>query len=220
LATSVNPKPLKLGLKILLLPLYTILKPRESYARLRRIVRESSPGVRALASLYAFIGFSLLSTLAIILAGFLRAIMKAAGLHPGEAFSTAFTSLYAAFLYPFLAALILGFLDTILILVPVKLMERDAPDYLGILLIRFSSLIAYAVKPGYIAASEGPEKLGVASIYGLHLNGSLYGASLLVTLFTYIMTAWGLVRSGGTRWRTALVASAVPIIAHIAVGLA
>ncbi len=123
----------------------------------------------------------------------------------------------AAFIYPLFIAIALGLLDTILIIIPAKLLERDTPDYLGILLIRTSSLIGYAVKPALIALLHGPSSLSIIEVYKLHLSGSMAWISITVTLVTYALTVYGLVKSGGLRKSVAAVSAGVPIIAHILV---
>ncbi|MCE4614376.1 MAG: hypothetical protein F7B60_02430 [Desulfurococcales archaeon] len=89
------------------------------------------------------------------------------------------------------------------------------PDYLGILLIRTSSLIGYAVKPAIIALIYGPTAVTIIGIYELNLTGHMAWISVTVTAITYVLTVIGLVKSGGLGKPTALISARVPIIAHL-----
>jgi len=201
----------------LLLPIRVLTNPRDTYSRLRSTVRKAPGTVKAIANIYAYIGFSMISAFLILLAGFLYSMYKMATLDITGAFGGFAHAVIAAFIYPLFIAIALGLLDTILIIIPAKLLERDTPDYLGILLIRTSSLIGYAVKPALIALLHGPSSLSIIEVYKLHLSGSMAWISITVTLVTYALTVYGLVKSGGLRKSVAAVSAGVPIIAHILV---
>ncbi len=201
----------------LLLPIRVLTNPRDTYSRLRSTVRKAPGTVKAIANIYAYIGFSMISAFLILLAGFLYSMYKMATLDITGAFGGFAHAVIAAFIYPLFIAVALGLLDTILIIIPAKLLERDTPDYLGILLIRTSSLIGYAVKPALIALLHGPSSLSVIEVYKLHLSGNMAWISITVTLVTYALTVYGLVKSGGLRKSVAAVSAGVPIIAHILV---
>ncbi len=201
----------------LLLPIRVLTNPRDTYSRLRSTVRKAPGTVKAIANIYAYIGFSMISAFLILLAGFLYSMYKMAKLDITGAFGGFAHAVIAAFIYPLFIAIALGLLDTILIIIPAKLLERDTPDYLGILLIRTSSLIGYAVKPALIALLHGPSSLSIIEVYKLHLSGSMAWISITVTLVTYALTVYGLVKSGGLRKSVAAVSAGVPIIAHILV---
>ena len=201
----------------LLLPIRVLANPRDTYSRLRSTVRKAPGTVKAIANIYAYIGFSIISAFLILLAGFLYSMYKMATLDIAGAFGGFAHAVIAAFIYPLFIAVALGLLDTILIIIPAKLLERDTPDYLGILLIRTSSLIGYAVKPALIALLQGPSSLSVIDMYKLHLSGSMAWISITVTLVTYVLTVYGLVKSGGLRKSVAAVSAGIPIIVHILV---
>ncbi|MCE4617668.1 MAG: hypothetical protein F7C32_03700, partial [Desulfurococcales archaeon] len=60
--------PLGRGLGIIrsfLLPLYTVVRPREAYRRLRHVVKKSSPIMRLMLVFWAYIGFAFLSMIAV-----------------------------------------------------------------------------------------------------------------------------------------------------------
>ena len=201
----------------LLLPIRVLTNPRDTYRRLRSTVRKAPGTVKAIANIYAYIGFSMISAFLILLAGFLYSMYKMTTLDMAGAFGGFAHAVIAAFIYPMFIAIALGLLDTILIIIPAKLLEKDTPDYLGILLIRTSSLIGYAVKPALIALLHGPSSLSVIEVYKLHLSGNMAWISITVTLVTYALTVYGLVKSGGLRKSVAAVSAGVPIIAHIIV---
>ncbi len=182
---------------------------------MRHTVKQAPPVVKAIANIYAYIGFSMTSTMLILMAGFLYSIYNVATLHITQAFGEFIHSIAAAFLYPIIIAVALGLLDAILIIIPAKILDKNTPDYLGILLIRTSSLIAYAVKPSIIALVHGPTTLTIIGIYKLNIIGDTAWISLTVTVVTYILTVIGLMKSGGLGKSTALVSAGVPIIAHL-----
>jgi hypothetical protein len=201
----------------LLLPIRVLTNPRDTYNRLRATVRKAPVTVKAIANIYAYIVFSLTSAFLILLAGFLYSMYNMATLNISGAFGGFAHAVIAAFIYPIFIAIALGLLDTVLIILPAKLLEKDTPDYLGILLIRTSSLIGYAVKPALIALFHGPSSLSIVEIYKLHLSGSMAWISISVTLLTYALTVYGLVKSGGLRRSVAAISAGVPVIAHILV---
>ena len=199
----------------LLLPIRVLTNPKDTYSRLRSTVRKAPGTVKAIANIYAYIGFSMISAFLILLAGFLYSMYKMATLDITGAFGGFAHAVIAAFIYPLFIAVALGLLDTILIIIPAKLLERDTPDYLGILLIRTSSLIGYAVKPALITLFQGPSSLSVIKVYKLHLSGSMAWISITVALLTFVLTVQGLVRSCNLRKFVAFISASTTIVAHI-----
>lgn len=202
-------------LESFLLPVYTLIKPGRAYQRLRYIVKRSSPLVRAGMALLAYMGFALLSMIAVFLGSIYYSATHISGFSLRGVFGGLWAMLRAMLVYPFLAPLLLAALDTVLILIPAKLMEGETLNYLGVMLIRFSSLAGYAVKPGMIAVFESPSKLTLAEIYGAEPSNLL---SMGILVFTYALTSYGLVRSGGVSWKTALASAFMPTLAHLLVG--
>lgn len=199
----------------LLLSIKVLTNPRETYSKMRHTVKQAPPIVRAIANIYAYTGFSMMSTMLILMAGFLYSIYNMATLHITQAFGGFIHSIITAFLYPMIIAIALGFLDAILIIIPAKILDKNTPDYLGILLIRTSSLLGYAIKPAIIALLHGPSTLTILGIYKLNITGHTAWISLNVTAVTYILTVIGLIKGGGLGKSTALISAGVPIIAHL-----
>jgi hypothetical protein len=198
-----------------LLPIRVLINPKDTYERMRYTVRQAPLTIRAIANIYAYIGFSMISAMFILISGFLYSIYKMATLNITDALGGFAHSVIAAFTYPLFIAIALGFLDAILIIIPAKLLDKNTPDYLGILLIRTSSLIGYSIKPAVIAFLHGPDALSIKGVYKSNITGHLAWLSLTVTLITYILTVYGLVKSGGLRKNTAILSSSVPVVLHV-----
>ncbi|MCE4606845.1 MAG: hypothetical protein F7B59_05895 [Desulfurococcales archaeon] len=69
-----------------LLPVKVLTNPRETYSKLRHTVKQAPPGVRAVANIYAYMGFSMISAMLRLIVGFLYSMYNMATLNITQAF--------------------------------------------------------------------------------------------------------------------------------------
>ncbi len=104
----------------LLLPIKVLTNPWEAYGKLRYTVKQAPPAATAIANIYAYRGFSIISAMLILMAGFIYSMYNMATLRITQAFGGFIHSIIVTFLYPMLIAIALGLIDTILIIIPAK----------------------------------------------------------------------------------------------------